>query len=825
MLLTKRSRKLLLTSLVFVSCAFVRSPELHGAEGFEALIVKCTRPCAAATAVVVSSGGEVTQRYDNVDAIAVRVPKGAMAELVTLAGAEAVRKDVTVSRPAPDAFEIADQLAGAESIAERAAGGDAQPANYNYNLAFTNVASVHAAGKVGAGVVVAVIDSGTANVSGLPALSGSVIGGETFVPAVQDNLSATHRENGFHGTATATMVAAHGRFLFLTSSRLVQALNLYAPGSAIPCTSTPDGCGLPPATAAIASAVPMTGTAPGANVYALKVFAAQGGGAPQSRIIAAMDRTITLRKNYNALGMNRVQSGTGTETDPFIYDALKIDVVNMSLGGPTLFAGRDIEDQLTIEMVKAGLTLVASAGNDGFGALTIGSPGSGFGALTVGAANTAVHERVLRDNQFGTGIGALFRASDHTQTAFFSSRGPNADGRNDPDITANGFASYVQAYAATTAMGALADCREPAAVAGTCQPRILFVSGTSFSGPTVAGAAAVLRGAHPAKNAVQIRNALHFSANGAALSDDSTEIDQGKGLVDVAAADALLSSGRVSSRLPDLGHKSRHHDDDGLGAGGSSVQRNVERAGFRIVRFKHNSYTTTLSGLKPGEVTQIFVPSDFLTTKLTVTVDQVAAELPAADQNQLFGDDVFFMVIDAVTSFAIERASAFVAVGATSVKEVANPQTGLVRVAVQGDWTNAGNVGARVTITRERRFEGLPTAAGIIEQDETDFYEVDIPAGATQALFEVSWLRNWARYPTNDIDMVLTAPDGTINVAGATLNSPERVEIANPAPGRWRVAIVGFDVHGRTGSSSDKSRKDVYALRAEADGTRLKAVR
>ena len=72
----------------------------------------------------------------------------------------------------------------------------------------------------------------------------------------------------------------------------------------------------------------------------------------------------------------------------------------MSLGGPTLFAGSDIEDQLTLEMLDVGITLVTSAGNDGFAAMTGGSPGTGLGSLTVGASSTPVHERVLRDLQF-----------------------------------------------------------------------------------------------------------------------------------------------------------------------------------------------------------------------------------------------------------------------------------------------------------------------------------------------------------------------------------------------------------------------------------------
>ena len=53
--------------------------------------------------------------------------------------------------------------------------------------------------------------------------------------------------------------------------------------------------------------------------------------------------------------------------------------------------------------------------------------------------------------------------------------------------------------------------------------------------------AAVLRGAHPGKNPTQVRNALQQPANPAALGDGSTRIDQGNGLLDIAAADALLA--------------------------------------------------------------------------------------------------------------------------------------------------------------------------------------------------------------------------------------------------------------------------------------------
>jgi hypothetical protein len=51
------------------------------------------------------------------------------------------------------------------------------------------------------------------------------------------------------------------------------------------------------------------------------------------------------------------------------------------------------------------------------------------------------------------------------------------------------------------------------------------------------------------------------------------------------------------------------------------------------------------------------------------------------------------------------------------------------------------------------------------------------------------------------------------------------VRIAIPASGRWTVAVVGFTVHGNFGHIGDEEpeqRRDIFTLRAEADGRRLR---
>jgi hypothetical protein len=501
-------------------------------------------------------------------------------------------------------------------------------------------------------------------------------------------------------------------------------------------------------------------------------------------------------------------AGAGTEDSPYVYDSLKIDVVNLSLGGPTLFAGQELGDQLTQAMLKVGITVAVSAGNDGPAAMTIGSPGTGLGGLTTGAANTPKHERVLRDVQFGLGIGSLYRPSSHIQTADFSSRGPNADGRLDPDITANGYATFAQGT-----------CTNAACRAGLQQASFSFVSGTSFSAPTVAGAAALIKGTGgPSATATQIRNALHNTANPTVLGDGSGPIDQGKGFLDAAAAFAAAPT--ASKKLPDVSHR-RHDGDDEVGAGGESVSKNVRDAGFDIVKFKSDKYSTRLNNLRPGQVAQLFVPSDALTSQLTVSLSAITPALPPAQQNQLFGDDIFLNIVDAPTSQAVLRASAFV--NADSAFVIDNPQTGLVRVAVQGDWTNAGPISVTVTINRVRKYDGI-TAIRLIEQDEQIPIKVNVPAGTTQAVFETAWLQNWGRYPTNDVDMVLIDPIGGVNVLGATTASPERVTIANPMPGTWTAVISGFTIHD-TWSWGPWETHDIFSFVALADGVRLKQVK
>src|SRR5262249_16075951 len=149
------------------------------------------------------------------------------------------------------------------------------------------------------------------------------------------------------------------------------------------------------------------------SIYAVRVFPPTGG-TPESVVLAAMERVLQLRENFDN-GMPETQNADGS------FNALNIQVCNMSLAGPTLYAGRDIEDQLTQVFQQQDILLTVSAGNAGPSGTTGGGPGTGPGAITVGASSGAIYERILVDLLHGAGMGPLFRPFNGTQTAYFSS--------------------------------------------------------------------------------------------------------------------------------------------------------------------------------------------------------------------------------------------------------------------------------------------------------------------------------------------------------------------------------------------------------------------
>jgi hypothetical protein len=726
----------------------------------ERVIIKCQHSCDAVVEAVAAAGGTVTHRYKYVKAVAADVPASGLTVVRQAAGQAAVRKDLMISTElsATDPRSGASLLVEAEAQAigrldAVALAGDPGPDAQGYliNNAMTGVDTLHADGFAGQGAVIAVLDSGIR--PGFPHLTsdGSVIGGENFVP---DNNGFSHIANNGHGTFVAGMISANVAFNF--------AVHPWRAAIASECPTCITSTGV----------FGLAGSAPLSSIYAVRVLNSANSG-ETSWILAAMERVIDLRRAYDA-GETPVAGPNGK------YNALNITVANMSLGGTTLFAGRDIEDEMTNAFLENDIVLVVAAGNQGPGGATVGTPGSGAGSLTVGAASTAVHERILRSIQLGPGGGNAYRPSSRTQMAYFSSRGPTADGRIGPGIVANGFANFGMGIGDTT---------------GT----ISIGSGTSYASPTIAGIAAVLRQAVPAASARQVYNALIASADPAGVQDGSGPVDRGAGFVDAAAARALLQEWTsVSDAAP------------GFGIGNKNVRVNFEQ-GAAVTTWS-GAVTRSVSNLLPGQRFETFYDVSPNTRAVVVTLSDVKS---GAVQNALFGEDLILSVHSSKTS-AVGVAGdykvfEFTTAGTFTIQD---PDQGIMRITLTGDWTNASPIAATVTIEAVEAPE-----AGVTLQNKIldgQHYEVPftVPPGAQELSVKLEWNGDWSNYPTNDLDVTLVAPNGDRVTDGASLNAPERASVEKPAAGNWVARVDAFTVSTKGG--------DRFKLRIAVDGKVIK---
>ncbi len=196
-------------------------------------------------------------------------------------------------------------------------------------------------------------------------------------------------------------------------------------------------------------------------------------------------------------------------------DTYGINVINMSIGAPGSSDGTDSTSQLVNQAVDAGIVTVVSAGNEGPRKYTIGSPAAAAKAITVGA---------MADVQPGTAGG--FSCGDAPGYGFyqicFSSRGPTADERIKPDISAPGV--FITA-----------------AKADTTNDYIEY-SGTSMASPFVAGLAGLMLQANPSLTPSQVKTKIMDTALDWGPSGD--DIDYGTGRLN--GYEAIKSAGGYS---------------------------------------------------------------------------------------------------------------------------------------------------------------------------------------------------------------------------------------------------------------------------------------
>ncbi|MGO8984628.1 MAG: S8 family peptidase [Terriglobales bacterium] len=289
----------------------------------------------------------------------------------------------------------------------------------------------------GTGVGVAVIDSGIAAHPDLNNANGNsrVVYSQSFVAG-----DTTTSDKFGHGTHVAGLVGGTG------------------------------------ASSGTANGYPATyaGMAPNVNLVNLRVLDQNGSGT-DSQVIAAIQEAISLQSTYN------------------------IRVINMSLGRPVFESYTlDPVDQAVEAAWKAGIVVVAAAGNNGRFA-----PTNGFGTIGVPANDPAVIT-----------VGATMTEDTNTRVddkiASYSSKGPVAiDHIVKPDLVAPGNAQ-VSLRAAGSTLDVTFPQYEVTSSNGTSSYFVL--SGTSMATPIVSGAVALLLQQNPALTPDQVKARLMKTA-------------------------------------------------------------------------------------------------------------------------------------------------------------------------------------------------------------------------------------------------------------------------------------------------------------------------
>ena len=199
-----------------------------------------------------------------------------------------------------------------------------------------------------------------------------------------------------------------------------------------------------------------------------------------------------------------------------------IRVLNLSFSAePQSHYWDDPLNQAVMRLWQAGIVVVASAGNRGPGAMTIGVPGNVPYIITVGAMS----DRYTPDMQFDDII------------ASFSSAGPTAEGFVKPEVVAPG--------------GHITGLMKVDSEIGNTYPEFhdggtyFFMSGTSQAAAVVSGVVTLMLQADPQLTPDQVKHRLMESARPAAYTSGSDALaysifQQGAGMVN--AWDAVHST-------------------------------------------------------------------------------------------------------------------------------------------------------------------------------------------------------------------------------------------------------------------------------------------
>jgi serine protease AprX len=708
----------------------------------------------ALVAHIKSLGGIIKFQYRNVPAVAAAIPADQISAVAGFSGVTRVEKDRTMKlhdRPfsgndaIPLSFFPIEDL-DVEPVDPETIDPDDLPRCYGSYL-HTGALKVWDETEMGNGTIVAVVDTGV--VPNL-CLGHAVIGAEGFPDgynATDDGYAATDPINHFHGTHMGSVIASSCMLDFSDGEGhpLYQAFSTYWPSDK--------------------GFIPILGQAPKARLYPVKVFRYDEEDTPTSVILDGLDHILTLKKSGE----------------------LDIDIVNMSLGGPTVFDGRDAFDRFVLELWKVKILVVASAGNSGPLPNTVGSPATGFNTIAVGGLDYANSSRFYYEYiglLFGiSGQGSVMRPSDETRVVNFSSRGPLSGGRAGPDISALATWSF-HSWPNNTFSWEL---------------------GTSPAGATVSGGAALLNAyweniTGKETSPAILRRVLMGGANKDEVGPAWQSInDQGWGTLDVSASLNLLKDGNwefpvfefIGRLMPNILPWPLRGSTDIFESGTITLGAS-EKADFVF-------QVNLLTSLVTVEVFDIDIPDNsadaFMPNMLEINMQSAQrSETPRPLRERWWfpwDGDAFTITVEdgpwTLTSALVSEPLADRPM-----------EPGLMKVTLLGGISNECPVSFKIRVTREGFGEPLmqPIATQTIQIDDVFQIPVEIPTDVTKATFDLRWFRDWRRFPTSDIDMLIFSPGGElVSVDGATYNAPERAVIDSPIPGIWYVLVYGYEMY------------------------------
>jgi subtilisin family serine protease len=731
---------------------------------------------SAVAAAIEDLGGSVTRTFKYANGLAASIPKESVSSLADVAGVEQVSLDM-IRSPIPtsgdstapgartiggmnpeDANQLDDVVpageafysdAGHETVTLAPADLEAELETYD-NFISMNAGPVWGTGNFGQDSLVAVIDTGIYDQHFM--LAGSVVGGVDLSPDVGGAFEGFNLvSNHWHGTHVSGIVAGHGGIIVPNGDLLVQSIELYS-GAPLPAWDPGN------------KLILLWGMAPSAQLYGIKVFPHTGAGVPESVIIAGIEHAI----------------------DQKLSGAFDIDVINMSLGGASLFDGRDLEDQVVDFATSIGITVVSAASNDGPTSMTINSPGSANTSITVGAVAQPLTTKVFWDQNFGIlGIGDVLYVDENPQMIYFSSRGPTSDGREKPTASANGV--FVLSSFITPAF--------PQSIA--------WASGTSMATPGMAGTVALLNtyGESIGASPYDYKQAV---IAGSSPIPAFADWEQGAGLIDAAAAmDALQADGNLGQAHP------------GIRRGFSHQSVKPEGKQIQSVNSKRG-WTYQIRDLGPGHSEHFYFDLHPNAEKITIEFSNVALGVdpilfnsfelyvntsrtflnPYIDSVNIWDDALI-----EIESLSTTVSGAVFGLCPDCVNDLPL-MPGYVRVVVENDWTSFDDLSGTINITVEtgnNSGKADEVYNGELNTGESDgFFPVGF--GSSGVELELSWVRDWTVVPASDMDLIVAwfDTDGFLHFefGAATLNSPEKLIIDSTNVDAVFVLVDGFNTNG-----------------------------